>query len=107
MSTPPAQRRNRNTELGDQACFCVSCGWARRFYPGVIEPPAECPSCAKRVVSSCSACGETIISIFAVDCDVCGANLRAPSVAGDLRIRRSPRRLPLVPTEPSGDGCGC
>ena len=39
MSEQRTRTKNRNTELGDRACFCVSCGWARRFYPGVVEPP--------------------------------------------------------------------
>ncbi len=86
--------KNRNTELGDRACFCVSCGWARRYYPGVVEPPAECPTCDGRVVSACSSCGADILSVMAVECDECGEALRAPEANG-LRIHR-PKRLPMA-----------
>lgn len=82
--------RNRNTELGDRACFCVSCGWARRYYPGVVEAPTTCPSCADTVVSACPSCDEDILSVMAVDCDLCGVALREP-LANGVRIRR-PRR---------------
>lgn len=88
--------RSRNTELGDRACFCSECGWARRFYPGVVEPPSDCPSCSARVVSACAQCGADILSVMAVQCDECEAQLRAPDVSGGVRIRRSPR-LPLTP----------
>jgi hypothetical protein len=110
MAEPPARTataatertRNRNTELGDRACFCESCGWSRRFYPGVVEPPESCPHCEARVVSSCPSCGLDILSVMAIECDECGSQLRAPAV-GDVRIRR-PKRLPLAQVE---QACGC
>lgn len=94
------KRGTRNTELGDQACFCSSCGWARRFYPGVVEPPYACPDCDSAVVSECPGCHESIMSVMSVRCDLCDAELRPAQVAG-MAIRRS-RRLPLAqPNEPT------
>jgi hypothetical protein len=97
-----ARKRRNNSQLGDQACFCVECGWARRFYPGVIEPPAECPSCAGVVISACPSCGESILSTFAVECDACDATLRGRAVHG-VPIRRG-KRLPVAaPDQPVVD----
>ncbi|MCW2971748.1 MAG: hypothetical protein JWN72_21 [Thermoleophilia bacterium] len=90
----PKRSSNRNTELGDRACFCAACGWARRFYPGVVEPPEQCPACAGVIVSACPSCGEDILSIMSVECDVCEAPLREPEVNG-VRIHR-PKRLPMA-----------
>ena len=99
--------KNRNTELGDRACFCAGCGWARRYYPGAVAPPTECPDCAGEIVVACPGCGEDILSIMAVECDVCGASLREPEANG-VRIHR-PKRLPMAratqsPDAPSGPG---
>ena len=99
--------KNRNTELGDRACFCIACGWARRFYPGVVEPPDACPTCEGAIVSACPSCGIDILSVMAVECDECGAQLRDPEANG-LRIHR-PKRLPMAreaqdPAAPSGPG---
>src|SRR4051812_3489384 len=94
------KRASRNTELGDQACFCSACGWARRFYPGVVEPPDACPDCASPVVSACPGCGESILSVMAIECDVCGVELRSGTSAGGVRIRRA-KRLPLANPAPT------
>lgn len=104
MSTNDSRTRtsNRNTELGDRACFCSGCGWARRYYPGVVEPPEECPACAGTVVQGCAACGEDILSIMAVECDMCGAALREPEVNG-VRIHR-PKRLSLADRRQAAGG---
>ena len=93
--------KHRNTELGDRACFCAACGWARRYYPGVIEPPVECPACAGTVVAACPSCGEDILSIMAVECDVCGSSLRDAEVNG-VRIHR-PKRLPMARAEQAAE----
>lgn len=93
--------KHRNTELGDRACFCVSCGWARRYYPGVVEPPEECPSCQAAVIAACPSCAEDILSVMAVECDVCGEALRSPEANG-VRIHR-PKRLPMANPTQAGD----
>jgi hypothetical protein len=93
--------KHRNTELGDRACFCVSCGWARRYYPGVIEPPDECPTCERAVISACPSCDEDILSVMAVECDVCGEALREPEANG-VRIHR-PKRLPMASPAQASD----
>ena len=92
---------NRNTELGDRACFCAGCGWARRYYPGVVEPPSECPNCDGAIVSACPSCGTDILSIMAVECDECEAPLREPEVNG-VRIHR-PKRLPMAQRAQAAD----
>ena len=93
------ERASRNTELGDRACFCVSCGWARRYMPGAVEPATTCPACDADVISACHACGADVLSIMVVDCDLCGVNLRDRLASGAVQIRRS-KRLPLVATTP-------
>ena len=114
-STDARERtRSRNTELGDRACFCSACGWARRFYPGVIEPPEACPDCEAPVVSACPGCDADLLSVMAVECDLCGEQLRAPENEAGVRIRR-PKRLPVAPAPAAaaptgGNGtpaCGC
>lgn len=94
MSDSRTRTKNRNTELGDRACFCACCGWARRFYPGVVEPPMECPTCAGAIVSACPGCGIDILSVMAVECDECGSPLREPEANG-VRIHR-PKRLTMA-----------
>ena len=88
-------RTSKNTELGDQASFCVSCGWARRFYPGVVEAPTECPACESPVIHECPACATPLHSVMLVDCSECGVSLREAYAAGGVRIRRA-KRLPIV-----------
>jgi hypothetical protein len=107
MSDSRTRTKNRNTELGDRACFCIQCGWARRYYPGVVEADTTCPSCDGTVISACPACGIDILSVMAVECDECGSALRAPEANG-VRIHR-PKRLPMAraaqsPDTPSGPG---
>lgn len=82
------------SELGDLACVCSACGWARRYFPGVIDPPAQCPDCGLATVSRCPECDGAVHSIVAVVCDSCGTELRS-AVVGSMRIRRA-KRLPNV-----------
>ena len=101
MSDSRTRTKNRNTELGDRASFCVDCGWARRYYPGVVEPATECPACSGTVIDACPACGVDILSVMAVECDECGAALRDPEANG-VRIHR-PKRLPMARAEQAAD----
>lgn len=87
-------RSSKNTELGDQASFCVSCGWARRFYPGVVEAPECCPDCGSAVLHRCPACDTPVSSIMAVECEDCRHELRSASAAG-VKIRRA-KRMPVI-----------
>lgn len=93
------ERASRNTELGDRACFCVSCGWARRYMPGAVAPPSTCPACAADVISACPSCGTDVLSIMVVECDVCGAALRDRLAGGVVQIRRA-KRLPMISLTP-------
>ena len=106
-SESQTRAEHRNTELGDRACFCIACGWARRYYPGVVEPPTTCPACDGDIVATCGSCGADILSVMAVECDECGEALRAPEANG-VRIHR-PKRLPMARADqaagaPSGPG---
>jgi hypothetical protein len=94
------QHASRNTELGDRACFCTVCGWARRYFPGVVEAPTVCPDCDGAVVSACPECNESVLSVMAVDCDVCGAALREKITTAGVTVRR-PKRLPLANQPPA------
>lgn len=72
--------------------------------PGVVAPPETCPVCDGAIIAACSECGEDVLSIMAVECDVCGAKLRAPTVADGVQIRRS-KRLPLAPSSQGNGTC--
>ena len=97
-------RISGNTNLGDSASFCVDCGWARRYMPGIVEPPAECPACGGSVLSACPGCDAPIGSIMAVECHACGSALRDPHASGAVRIRRGGRRIEVV-DPPDTPGC--
>jgi predicted RNA-binding Zn-ribbon protein involved in translation (DUF1610 family) len=78
----------RNT-LGHWSAFCVSCGFAQRYFEDLEhELPTECPQCAGAIVSRCPSCGARFASAFAVDCEGCGRTLRPPELFG-TQIRRS------------------
>jgi len=81
-------REERRKVLGDWAAFCVDCGhvlrWFEDFEP---EVPAACPACSGELRRRCPGCEAPFASAFAVECEECGAALRAGELHG-LRIRR-------------------
>jgi predicted RNA-binding Zn-ribbon protein involved in translation (DUF1610 family) len=80
----------RNT-LGHWSAFCVSCGYAQRYFEELEhELPIICPQCAGAVITRCPMCKSRFASAFVTDCDACGAQVRAGDVDG-VRIRRSDR----------------
>ncbi|MCC6224276.1 MAG: hypothetical protein IT201_12395 [Thermoleophilia bacterium] len=82
-------QEERRKILGDWVGFCSACGHAQRYFEGdEAALPSSCPACGGPYVSRCPACEAPIPSVFAVDCEACGATLRAPSGLGGP-IRRS------------------
>jgi len=72
----------RNT-LGHWSAFCAACGYAQRYFEDFEhELPPACPHCGGAIVSRCPACSARFASAFAVDCESCGASLRAPELFG-------------------------
>jgi predicted nucleic acid-binding Zn ribbon protein len=87
-------REERRKTLGDWVAFCLTCGFAQRYFEEwADELPAECPQCGGEMCAQCPACGARFSSVFAVDCESCGAALRPAEQLG-VPIRRAPRARP-------------
>lgn len=85
-------QEERRRTLGDWVAFCPGCGHAQRYFDGLeADLPDTCPTCGAGLVSRCPSCGGRIPSVFAVECEDCGAALRASTGFG-VPIRRSPTR---------------
>ena len=70
-------REERRKVLGDWVAFCLDCGAARRWFEELeAELPAACPQCGGPMLHRCGACGSPFSSVFAVDCEACGAGRR-------------------------------
>ena len=83
-------REERRKVLGDWVAFCTRCGAARRWFEEFeSEIPAECPQCAGPMLHRCPACAAAFSSVFAVDCEECGAPLREPELFGGPIRRRA------------------
>jgi predicted RNA-binding Zn-ribbon protein involved in translation (DUF1610 family) len=81
-------REERRKVLGDWVAFCLSCGAAQRWFDDFeAEVSEECPQCGGEMLRRCAACSAPFSSMFAVDCESCGAPLR-PSELFGTRIRR-------------------
>jgi predicted amidophosphoribosyltransferase len=82
-------REERRKVLGDWVAFCVDCGAARRWFEE-FEPelPDRCSQCGGVLLRRCPSCGLPFSSIAAVDCERCGAPLRAPELFGSPIRRR-------------------
>jgi predicted nucleic acid-binding Zn ribbon protein len=75
--------------LGDWVAVCLACGFAQRYFESSEdELPGACPQCAGELRSRCPACAARFSSAFAVECEVCGAELR-PAEQFGIPIRRS------------------
>lgn len=85
-------REERRRTLGDWVAFCPACGHGQRYFSDTeTEIAPVCPACGTALLTRCPACSGRIVSMFAVDCDDCGAPLRSPTGFG-VPIRRQPRR---------------
>jgi predicted nucleic acid-binding Zn ribbon protein len=90
MDAMPRERPKRNwiqeerrKTLGDWVAFCLACGHTQRYFPeSEDELPAECPTCGGALRHRCPACNAPIPSAFAVECEECGAEVRARELFG-------------------------
>ena len=84
-------QEERRKTLGDWVAFCLSCGHAVRYFDEFEEQlPAACPDCGGELLRRCSSCGARFTSVFDVECDACGAELRRPQLFG-VPIRKPGR----------------
>ena len=84
-------REERRKTLGDWVAVCLGCGLALRYFEEYEhELPSACPQCDGELRSRCPACSARFSSVFAVDCEVCGAALRPREQFG-VPIRRPGR----------------
>jgi ribosomal protein S27E len=76
-------REERRKTLCDWVAFCRACGHAQRYFEeSEVELPAACPACGGEMRSRCPACEARFSSAFAVECEACGAALRADEAFG-------------------------
>jgi len=81
-------REERRKVLGDWVAFCLECGAARRWFTEFeAEVPEACAQCGGAMLRRCPACGAPFSSVFAVECESCGKELRSPELFG-TKIRR-------------------
>jgi hypothetical protein len=86
-----ALREERKKTLGDWVAFCLVCGHSQRYFePSEEELAATCPACGGEFRSHCPECSGRFDSVFAVECEECGAALREPELFGSS-IRKSGR----------------
>jgi ribosomal protein S27E len=84
-------REERRKTFGDWVGFCLACGFAQRYFDeSEGELPPECPQCGGEIRSRCPECDARFSSAFAVECEVCNAELRPPTAFGGP-IRRAKR----------------
>ena len=70
-------REERRRTLGEWVAFCVTCGHAQRYFEENERAlPRTCPSCGGEVRRRCPECRARFVSVFAVDCEECGAAVR-------------------------------
>jgi ribosomal protein S27E len=81
-------REERRKTLGDWVAFCLDCGYAQRYFDEwETELPVKCPQCSGAMRARCPRCDARFSSVFAVECEACGAELR-PSELFGVPIRR-------------------
>ena len=84
-------REERRKVLGDWVAFCLACGHSQLYFESwEDELAAACPACGGEFRSRCPECSGRFDSVFAVECDDCGAELREPELFGSP-IRKSGR----------------
>jgi predicted RNA-binding Zn-ribbon protein involved in translation (DUF1610 family) len=81
-------REERRKVLGDWVAFCLACGAGQRWFEQFeTEVSEECAQCGGQMLRRCPTCAEPFSSMFAIDCESCGASLREPQLFG-TKIRR-------------------
>jgi rRNA maturation endonuclease Nob1 len=84
-------REERRKTLGDWVAVCLGCGFAQRYFDeSEAELPRACPDCAGEIRSRCPSCDARFSSAFAVECEVCGGQLRPAELFG-VAIRKKGR----------------
>jgi predicted nucleic acid-binding Zn ribbon protein len=84
-------REERRKTLGDWVSFCVTCGFAQRYFDeSEGQLPETCPQCSGEMRRHCPACQAPFSSVFAVECEACGGQLRPPTAFGSA-IRKQGR----------------
>jgi predicted RNA-binding Zn-ribbon protein involved in translation (DUF1610 family) len=83
-------REERRKTLGDWVAFCLGCGHALRYFEeNEPELEARCPACGGEMRHRCPRCDARFSSVFAVECEACGAALRSAEQFGTPIRRRS------------------
>ncbi len=81
-------REERRKVLGDWVAFCLACGAAQRWFDEFeTQVPDGCVQCGGPMLRRCPSCSAPFSSMFVVDCESCGAPLRAAELFG-TKIRR-------------------
>ena len=81
-------REERRKVLGDWVAFCLACGHSQRWFEQFeAEVPEQCPQCRGQMMRRCPSCDAPFSSMFAVDCESCGKQLRSAELFG-TNIRR-------------------
>jgi hypothetical protein len=84
-------REERRKTLGDWVAFCLACGHAQRYFEqDEASLTSSCPACRGQMRHRCPACGARFSSVFAVECEACGAELRRGDHLG-VPIRKTGR----------------
>jgi ribosomal protein S27E len=83
-------QEERRRTLGDWVALCSGCGHVQRYFEdSQAELAADCPQCGRPLLVRCPECSARIASAFAVECEDCGAGLRADERFGSpIRRRR-------------------
>lgn len=95
-------REERRKVLGQWVAVCVDCGHGARWFEEFESEVADvCPSCGGKLLRRCPACQEPFSSMFAIECEVCAAPLRAPTQFG-MAIRKPDRAKKPASTDDAG-----
>jgi predicted nucleic acid-binding Zn ribbon protein len=82
-------REERRKVLGDWAAFCLQCGAAQRWFEEFeADVPDSCSQCGGELLRRCPSCSAPFSSVATVECESCGAQLRANELFGS-KIRRA------------------
>jgi predicted nucleic acid-binding Zn ribbon protein len=76
-------KEERRKTLGDWVAVCLRCGYAQRYFEEwEDELPAACPTCDGELRSRCPSCDARFSSVFSVECEACGSELRPGELFG-------------------------
>jgi predicted RNA-binding Zn-ribbon protein involved in translation (DUF1610 family) len=81
-------REERRKTLGDWVAFCLTCGFAQRWFEEFeAEVPEACPQCGGELLRRCPSCGAPFSSVATIECESCGTTVRENALFGG-KIRR-------------------